>query len=250
MGIYLKNGERKEDLALYAALIIFAILFMTGLTTLRGEIIASVLLAFSSGFFAFSTLTTWRFYSGIIGKIYKALLVASLCLFVIEVSFLVGFIYSTPIHVISIFLAPINITLGVSMLLGLKYMYDFWIKPIEASKGFYKALAGGIAVSLIVVGIVLYIGKIEFFTLRYLVFLSFSIIVLAMLYYITDKLKGGRIGASWKFLLIAGLLYTIRNIIIEASIIAGIPYTETLPVELLAIYSYICAGYGMLKQRF
>jgi len=248
--VLLKKREEVEDLAFYATLISFATLFILGLAMPRSEIVASVLLTLSSGFFAFSTLVTWRFYSGIIGKIYKALLAASLSLFTIEVSYFIGFLYSTPIYAISIFLAPVNVTLGISLLLGLKYMYDFWVKPVESSRGFYKAITEGIVVSLIIAGIVFYIGKIEFLALRYLVFLSFSIIVLFILYYIADRLKGGRIGESWKLLLIASMLYTIRNIVLEASIIAGVPYVKALPAELLAICSYICAGYGMLKQRF
>ncbi len=239
-----------ENLIFYNALVLFAVLFAIGLNLPRSETMISSLLVVSSGFFAYSVLVTWRFYSGAIGKMYKALLVASLCLFVIEVSLLVGFLYSTPIEAMFMFLAPVNVVFGVSLLLGLKYIYDFWIKPLEADGGFHKAVAASVAISAIVAIAVLSIGKTDLLTLRYLVFLSYSLIILAIIYYFASRLKGGRIGFSWKCLLIAIALYTVRNIILQILAITGVPYTAALPVEILAIYSYLCAGYGMLKQRF
>ena len=241
-------SDKKELFVFLCLIITFTILYVVGLLLPKPEISISVLLVLSAGFFAYSTLVTYKFYTGLLSKMYKMLLLASLSIFFIEASFLTGHILLVPFEVMAIILIPVNMIFAFSVLMYFKYTFEFWISPLDNTKVFYQIVIGCSILAVIILFSGLTLG-LKFFAIRYALFFVFSFGILLMIYYLVKKIKGGRMGASWRFLLAAISLYALRNMLYTiVFLLNNQNFLNT--TEILSMFSYLHAGYGILKQKF
>ena len=223
-------------------------LYIIGLWLPKSEISISLLLMLSAGFFAYSTLVTYKFYTGLLNKMYKMLLLASLLIFFIEASFLTGHLLSAPLDVMAIILIPVNITFAFSLLMYFKHTYDFWISPLGDKKVFYRIVVGCSVLAAAILAGGLTLG-IKLLAIRYALFFIYSLSILLIICYLVKKIRGGRMGASWRFLLAAISLYAVRNMLYTIAFLLNHQnFLNTIGI--LSMYAYLHAGYGILKQKF
>jgi len=241
-------NDKKEFFVFASLLIIFTMLYIIGLWLPKSEISISLLLMLSAGFFAYSTLVTYKFYTGLLNKMYKMLLLASLLIFFIEASFLTGHLLSAPLDVMAIILIPVNITFAFSLLMYFKHTYDFWISPLGDKKVFYRIVVGCSVLAAAILAGGLTLG-IKLLAIRYALFFIYSLSILLIICYLVKKIRGGRMGASWRFLLAAISLYAVRNMLYTIAFLLNHQnFLNTIGI--LSMYAYLHAGYGILKQKF
>ena len=237
---------------LYLTLILCTIIFLLGMFSQYRPFIVHTLLVVSAGVMFYAGLSLTKYFSGKVGKIYLLLLAGITGLLALELLWYFAFIFHVSEETARVWFIPLYLFNATVFILALKWLYDFWVYPITLSrKGFYVSIV--VSFLFLVVSSLLYVILVKVVSIVMLLFfgfISFNLFLILLSFNLILFFKRGIFAESWKYIIISILLDLTRNISHSIAYIFSLPHDFMCASELLCVYSYLIASYGLFKQKF
>ena len=243
---------RRAFIALHVAFVAYlALLALTFWNDLYRGFVTRVFEALFAVALTYTAFKAYKYYSsGLIGRVYLALLVTVASLMVVDVSNLTLYtlwrVRRPPLLVFT----PLYLVVGVSALIAVKYLYDLWVEPVAAKGGmFYRVLALGALIAAL--GLLAFrdlLARGGLVETAYLAFNEYNLLVTPLIAYLVKYFRTGVYAGSWGMILLMLVLYVIRNYVYCIAAAYGLPAFVADFSETLAIYAYIAGSIGLLAQ--